>query len=456
MKMDIGIKRVNIAVSIALLDAGESTRALELAKGIKEYVPDGYSVHITFLSNGGKFKQKILDSGFEIQKISPRLEGIGFFHDLKPGAHDFVGDPGLTAALLDGEIRALREYRPDIVLHGFWPFASLARRMVSPRIPGVCFLPLPLEEGIYCSDLMKDVPDQIKPLTFLPEGFRRALMKVLPASLKLRAPILRQKNLLDAARKCGWSGPELGNLFDMMKADITVVNDLPLFYQGMRIPSDFHIAGPLYSQPESGDEPDPEILRVFGEESDGKTKIFCSLGSSGMKAALLEAAKAIASLPEERFAAVILVPRAVCPMEEVRPYVVGKRNLYITDRFVPAKLVNKLADLVVSHGGQGTVQTAISCGTPIVGFAVQPEQQINLDNIVLRGACIRIPITRWKERNIRNAVVKVAGDTSYKRNAERLAENMEQSNGREESARIIWNFIVDTRSGQKVITDEQG
>lgn len=298
-------KKIRIAVSIALLDAGESTRALELVKGIRDSVPNGYSVDITFLSNGGKFEQRVLDDGFQIKKISPQLEGIGFFHDLKPGASNFVGDPGLAAALLKGEIKALQEFRPDIVLHGFWPFASLARRMVSPQIPSVCFLPLPLDSGVYCTDLMKDVPDQIKPLTFLPEGLRRALMKALPASLKLKAPILRQQNLLDAARKCGWNGPALNNLFDMMAADITVVNDLPLFYAAMRIPPDFYITGPLYSQPEGGEEPDPEILRVFGDESRGKTRIFCSMGSTGMKTALFEAVKAIASLPEDKFSAVI-------------------------------------------------------------------------------------------------------------------------------------------------------
>ena len=43
----------------------------------------------------------------------------------------------------------------------------------------------------------------------------------------------------------------------------------------------------------------------------------------------------------------------------------------------------------------------------------------------------------------------------YKRNAKQLAENIEQSNGSAESARIIWNFITDTLNGQKVIADEQ-
>ncbi len=433
---------IKIAVSVALLDAGEATRSLELVEGIRDFTPEGYSVTIVFLSNGGQFEQKVLDRGFRIEKISPYLKGVGFHSDLQPGTNDFVGDPELTVALFEGELKALEEYRPDIVLHGFWPFASLAKRMVRPEIPGICFLPLPFEASMYCNHLMKDVPDQLKPLTFLPEQFRRALMRAIPVSLKLKAPILRQKNLLTAARRCGWRGPVLKNLFDMMKADMTVVNDLPLFYKGIPVPPTYHITGPLYSLPESGETPGPDILRVFGNKEDGKTKIYCSMGSSGTKESLLEAVKAIVSLPEDKFAAVILVPRSVCPIEEVRRHVMGKANICITNKFVPAKQVNGLADIVISHGGQGTVQTAISCGTPIIGFAVQPEQQINLDNIVLHGACIRIPITRWNSRSIRKAVLRISADGSFKRNAELLGDVMQQLDGKAESARMIWNFIM--------------
>lgn len=437
-------KQITIAVSVALQDAGESTRSLEIVKGIRDYAPNGYSIKVVFLSHGGKFEQNVLDSGFQIYKSTPRLDGVGFHNDFKPSANNFVGNPALTIELLEGEIKSLKECRPDIILYGFWPFASLARRMLSPQIPGVCFLPIPLEPTVYCSSLMKDVPDQIKPLTFLPVRLRRAIMKALPMALKLKAPILRQQNIINAARHCGWDGQELRNLFDLMKSDITVVNDLALFYKGISIPSNFKITGPLYSPADNNDELDPNILRIFGNKNDCKTKLFCSMGSSGKKSSLIEAIKAIVSLPEELFGAVILVPNAVCPIEEAIVYAKGKKNIYMTDRFIPATLVNKFADIVISHGGQGTVQTAMSCATPIVGVAMQPEQQINLDNIVLNGACIRIPIAQWKDKKIRKAITKIAADKKYKLNAEKLAKSMSQANGKSQAAYEIWRFIKDT------------
>lgn len=434
------VKRtITVAVCAALQDAGEATRSLEIVRGIRKYVPDGLGFRAVFLSHGGRFEQKILDSGFEIYKAEPQLEGVGFYQDLKPNRNNFVGSAELASRLIKGELAAFRVIRPDAVLYGFWPFASLARRMAEPEIPGICYLPLPLERNIYSTNLMKDIPDQIKPLTFLPLGVRRAMMKAIPPSVRTKAPIFRQQNILDAAKQCGWNGSELQNLFDLLRSDLTIVNDLPEFYRDIRLPSDFKITGPLYSQPGPNEQVSPEIEKIF--QDGGKTKIFCTMGSSGRKNFLLEAVRAIAALPTEQYCAVILAPKAVCPLEEAQTAAGGRPNIYITDQFVPAKLVNALADIVVCHGGQGTVQTAMASGTPIVGAAMQPEQQINLDNVVISGAAVRIPVTRWNEKNIRSAVTKISSDPTYRRNAEKLAQSMASVCGKKESADAIWHFI---------------
>ena len=439
--MKLRKKEIRLVVSAALQDAGEATRSLEIVKGLRESTPEGVSLKVVFLSHGGRFEEKAAENGFEIYQSSPRLEGVGFRRDLKPSKINFVGDEALACELLRGEREALEACQPDFLLYGFWPFAGIARRMTGTPVPGICFLPLPLERGLYCSGLMTDVPDQLRALTYLPAGFRRALMKALPARAKQKAPILRQRIIRNAARECGWAGEELRDLFDLMKPDLTVVNDLPEFYRGLDIPPDYQITGPLYSQPEPGERAGEEIERIFRKDG-GKTKIFCTMGSSGSRESLLEAVKAIASLPEEQFCAVVLVPKAVCPMEEAARFAAGRANLYLTDRFVPAKHVSAMADLVISHGGQGTVQTAMAGGAPIVGVAMQPEQQINLDHVVQSGAAVRIPAARWNERSIRSAVLRVAGNPVFRSNARKLRDFMAQSDGKAACSATIWSFIM--------------
>lgn len=437
-------KYLKIVISVILCDAGEATRALEIADGIRDYCPDGYDVDIVFLSTGSRFEEKIISEGFNIYKCEPHLPGIGFHQDLKPTSIDIIGDVNLARRLIDGEIKAFEDLKPDIAIYGFNPIASLARRMVDKKIPGICYLPIPLCEEMVTTTLMKDIPDMVKPLTYLPKVIREKIVKIIPKNLKLKVPTFKQKNIIDALKNFKWPEDEKNvmNLFDMLKSDMTIINDFPEFYKDSRLPENFKITGPLYAPPFNKEPIDKNILKIFNDENK-RFKIFCSLGSSGKKECLLEAIKALTTgVNAKDWSAVILSPPAVCSIDEALSYAKNRENIYITDKFVPAPLVNSLADIVLSHGGQGTLQTAIYARTPIIGFAMQPEQQINLDNIVSYGGAIRIPIHMWNAENIQKAIIKVSEDSSYKENINVLADFLKAHDGKKNAAEIIWRFIL--------------
>lgn len=434
-------KRFLLAVSVALLDAGESTRALEIVKALRALAVGNFELDIVFFSHGGIFEQRIIDNGFPLVKIQPSINGAGFHKDFAPTKSDFIGDLQLNREMLSGELAALQEYSPDAVLYGFWPFSALARRLVTPTIAGICFLPIPLERNVYCTKLLRDVPDQLEILTFLPLTIRRLFMCLLPTVLKSKVPIMRQKNILLALQDYPLMKERVNDLFDIMKSDLTLVNDVPVFYSGLELPREFIVTGPVYALPQANEHLDDNIERLFVKVQQSKMKIFCTMGSSGRKEYLLEAIKAIAALPEQLFNAVILVPTAICDLDSAQALVQGKENIWLTDKFVPAKVVNALADIVVCHGGQGTLQTAMSCGTPVVGVAMQPEQQINLDNITSLKAGIRLPQVKWKSQNIRRAIFRVVDYDSYKKAAYCLKQQMSQYDGANRAASEILEFI---------------
>jgi hypothetical protein len=85
--METNMNRLRLVVSVALQDTGEATRSLEIAKGLRENIPLGYALEIIFLSYGSKFESKIIEE-------------------------------------------AINELQPDFIMHGFWSFASIARRML--------------------------------------------------------------------------------------------------------------------------------------------------------------------------------------------------------------------------------------------------------------------------------------------------------------------------------------
>lgn len=66
-------KKVRIVVCSLFQDAGEATRALELANGREEQSPDGLNPEIIFLSHGGRFDRAFAEAGFPVEPAQPGL-----------------------------------------------------------------------------------------------------------------------------------------------------------------------------------------------------------------------------------------------------------------------------------------------------------------------------------------------------------------------------------------------
>lgn len=429
---------ITIAIGTVFQDAGDATRAIEIAKGVRDRAPADVKLRIVFLSRGSRFEQKAADCGFEIYHAGPEMSGVGMHQDLKMTPENFVGDKDIAVKLIKGEMEAYREIKPDIVLYGFWPIAGVARRMMEKEIPGICFVPLPLTEAFL--DVIPDVPEQVKPLSLLPYKVRTGIFRKIPRFIRRRIPLLRQSNIRKAAMESGWKGKPLLNLFDLLKADLTLVNDLPDYYDQRFFPENVIFTGPVFPGTEAGEDAGEEIKEVFDPEN-GKPRIYCTLGSSGTKKQLLEIVRVFTAKEGLRWNAVILSPSSVCPVEEARAVLGDRKGVFITDDFVPARAVNALADAVICHGGQGTLQTALSSGTPLVGTAMQQEQFINLSNVALYGAGIRIPLAKWKAENIREAVLRVLMNENFKDAAVRLGRRINDMDGKKKSAEIIWSHI---------------
>lgn len=433
-------RNTTIVVSTIFQDAGDATRAIEIAKGIDRYSPKDVDPRIIFLSHGSQFEQRALDCGFEIYHAEPKVDGIGERHDYKMTMNNFIGDKQLAKKLIEGEVMAYNEIEPDVVLFGFWPMAGLAYRMMARKILGICFVPVPCTTENYL-DIIPDIPEHVPVFSIFPLKIRRWLLQYFPLFIKRRVPPLRQPNIMWAASKLGWQG-KIVNIFDMLKADLTIVNDLPDFYCQSALPESVVFSGPLFCQPNKGEYIDPQIQKIFSAEN-RNVKIFCTLGSSGTKEQLLEIVKVFTYGEGLEWNGVILSPISVCPIEEAR-IVLGKRaGVYVTDSFIPAQKVNALADIVICHGGQGTLQTAIHSGTPLVGVAGQAEQFLNLYNIESQGAGIRIPMNKWKAKNIQKAVHKIIADREFNLAAMRLKERMDSMDGQKNSAEVIWNMIIE-------------
>jgi UDP:flavonoid glycosyltransferase YjiC (YdhE family) len=94
-------------------------------------------------------------------------------------------------------------------------------------------------------------------------------------------------------------------------------------------------------------------------------------------------------------------------------------NVHI-ERYVPQSLLFPRCDLVVTHGGTGTVLAALDHGLPMVIIPVSADQLDNARRCEALGVAQAIAPEERTPESIREAVRAVLGDPSYRRNAEQL------------------------------------
>lgn len=95
----------------------------------------------------------------------------------------------------------------------------------------------------------------------------------------------------------------------------------------------------------------------------------------------------------------------------------------IAVRSAPHRQVLAHTDVVVTHGGHGTVAKALDAGVPLVCIPTGRDQPDNAARVVHRGAGIRLP-KRAHPDKIAAAITRVLGDPSYRSAASRLGQAM--------------------------------
>jgi MGT family glycosyltransferase len=94
------------------------------------------------------------------------------------------------------------------------------------------------------------------------------------------------------------------------------------------------------------------------------------------------------------------------------------------ERYVPQSMLFPHCDLVVTHGGSGTVMTALGHGLPMVIVPVSADQPDNARRCEQLGVAKIIPPANRTREALRNAVRDVLSDPGYRQTAERLRDEM--------------------------------
>ena len=410
----------------------EVSRLVEIGKSLRSMGQD-----VLFFSHGGTYEWVAKAEGFEVIAVPPTMspERAKYYMAFNRAE---VGNPFRDSFFSYEELKEyvpreaemLREARADAVLIGWNLPSYLSVQLVD--IPIVVQQPGPFTAPFFDRKMGVFVPTLIGWLHHLPLdwfvnwGAPRMRFWIRPFNQLASALGLRSYK----------------STLDMMAGDLTLVMDAPeilgitpeeLEQYEPRHPKYFHrkpkyrFGGPCFARLPG------EIPEAVGRHFDTSRKIlYCGMGVSGSPEVLQSVIDIVADLDLQ-----VLV---------VTTTILGEGALSSSDRVmvvphVPAHLVNPLADLAITHGGAGTVQTAIHAGTPLVGVPMHGEQAGNISLVQRQRAGIMLARKALNPRRLANALERILADNSYRENMQRLKRLQDPIDGAANAAREMVRFL---------------
>jgi UDP:flavonoid glycosyltransferase YjiC (YdhE family) len=130
---------------------------------------------------------------------------------------------------------------------------------------------------------------------------------------------------------------------------------------------------------------------------------------------------------------------------ELDPRVLGPQPANVrVEQYVPQSLLLPHCDLVVSHGGSGSVAGALAHGLPMVLLPIGADQPLNAARCEALHVARVLDAPSVTPAEVRDAVSLVLRDPSYRRNARRLQAEIEELPGPDHGLRLLEGLATET------------
>ena len=393
------------------LNIAETTRMIEIARESQGIF------HCVFFGYCDVYSHLIEQAGFEFRRMSPWLTEDKIEHLWKVDRMESFSDPFTESELrerVESEVALYRELKPVAIVIGFTLSVTISARV--SQIPLVYVLPFPLTRPFLEAGLAT-FPDEFDH-PFLRMFSGRFLDRVTNDWLKNTKLWIRPFQRVSKH----YGIKPINRLVDIYEGDFNLVTDIQELAGVKDLPENWHFVGPIFAHLE-GEIPS-ELLHLSHEQP----VIYCAMGSSANRDILKTV---IESFDDTPYTVIAPIKAHIQNLRISIP-----KNVLVYD-WLPAPKVNPLADIAVIHGGQGTVQTACSAGTPFVGIGLQPEQESNIDAIVRHGSAIRIRKRRLSRRSLLDAVDQLLRDPSARQKAREIQILFADWNGTKNSVKFL-------------------
>ena len=344
----------------------------------------------------GKYLAVAADEGFRTVSL-PYVTADRVVEAVRSGRLDRLYPWRDILGFVEAERALIEEERPDLVLIDNRPSAAISAEA----------------SGIGSVAILNVHMSQSKAIPFNPLP--------LPDALRSRFPFRQAElleNLLEAFFLDRLVMKDLGRLrkklglkrrfgFAFEEGDFNLFADLPEFNPVRRLPDNARYVGPLTWH---NDLPPPPALERLGDK--GRCLYF-TIGSEGL-GELIEQMRHF--IDGDRLVIV------ATGSEDIGLGADLPDNLAL-ETFVNADRVLPHCDLIVCHGGNGTIYQALGHGVPIVGVAMHEEQFFGLKRVRALGVGLGFRIGELRKKGfglLAAAIREVLENPRYRENARKF------------------------------------
>jgi len=412
------------------VNLAEAGRAVMIAKRYREL-----GGRIIFFSHGGKYEFLAKNQDFQITRVKPLI----------------------TEEQMDEAWRmiALDTFRSKVLIKEDWILENVEKEITAFKKTGIRLL-------VSTNNLTSAISARAAKIPYInilsapgsfalkiPDSVENIFTHLIPQSCKVRfinwfMPRTKMylKPINNVAKKVGVS--PFKNIAEIYLGDITFATNylefVNIFPNQQAFPADDYIGIIPLDELFINKIPKEEAEKIESEieahlKRPGRS-ILVSLGSSGTKDLLINILRALNKTNYN----IVAIYTSVLKEKDLPKL----SDNILLKKFIPSiDKVNRMVDLAIIHGGQGTVFTAVYAKKPIIGFPMHIEQHINLEKIVGHGCGLMLSKKYFKERTLIDSINKIFSNYDYYLdNCKILANKLPPPQGDKIAAEKILRFVT--------------
>ncbi len=205
--------------------------------------------------------------------------------------------------------------------------------------------------------------------------------------------------------------------------DLTLLADVPEYFPTRNLPPDYHYIGPLTLK--TGIQPPA----WWPPKRKTGPLIYVTMGTTGISDFFYRIHELITRTD---LTAVMTTGGQVDSLKSV------EGTIYL-DKFLDGDLVMEECDLVVCHGGNGTIYQALQHGKPVIGIPTIPDQKFNMRRVEALGMGLTITWDAFEANpaGLLKQIDVVARTQTFVQNAVRMKSVIDHYDGSKLGADLI-------------------